>query len=60
LKHINYKTKQQPTYSNKISSNENGKKSNITIPHKKNLAPKIGDTKTQYVSKTSHYVKLCF
>jgi hypothetical protein len=58
LKHINYKKNQQPTYSNKISSNENGKKSKFTIPEEKNLSPKIEDTKIQYVSKT--YVKPFF
>jgi hypothetical protein len=49
LKHINCKKK--PTYSNKIFSNENGKKSNITIPHEKNLAQKIENTKTQLFPK---------
>jgi hypothetical protein len=57
LKHINYRRKQQPI----ISSNENGKKPNITIPHKKDLSlkkNKIGDINTQYISRTSDYVKL--
>jgi len=62
LKHINYKRKQQPTYNNKISSNDFLKNnSNITIPQEKELAPRkkqIKDTNTQYISKTSHYVKL--
>jgi hypothetical protein len=42
---------------------KNGKKSNITIPQEKNLAPKkkqIKNTNRQYISKTLHYVKPFF
>jgi len=56
LKHINCKRKQKSI----ISLNENGKKSNINIPHKKDLSLKkkqIEDTNTQYISKTLDYVK---
>jgi hypothetical protein len=35
LKHIKYKKNQQPTYSDKISSNENGKKKKKTLMKKK-------------------------
>jgi hypothetical protein len=39
---------------------KNGKKSNFTIPQEKNLTLKkkqIENTSTQYISKTSQYVK---